>query len=151
MKRNIVPHSQHVDASNVDELRDADFVFLTMEGNESKRLIVDKLIDFKVPFVDVGIGVNIVGNQLQGAVQTITRTPANTERTTERDGIAFDAADDGEDIYDLNIQVADLNALNAALAVIRWKKLFGFYGDLEGEHYSAYTIDGNHMVNEDLP
>ena len=50
-----------------------------------------------------------------------------------------------------NIQVADLNALNACLAVIRWKKLFGFYRDLEREHHTLYTVDGNHLLNEDQP
>jgi hypothetical protein len=150
MKRNIVPHPVYLDASNIEELRNADFVFLTMEGGDTKRLIVEKLYEFKVPFIDVGIGVNLVGDKLQGAVLTITRTPPDDARTPERHEIAYDTNED-EDIYDLNIQIADLNALNAALAVIRWKKLFGFYGDLEDEHYSAYTIDGNDIVNEDLP
>lgn len=149
MKRNIVPHPEHVTEANIDELRDADFVFLTMEGNQTKRMIVDKLTEFEIPFVDVGIGLNIAKGQLQGAVQTITRTPADHDRRTERHGIAFDTADEDE-VYGLNVQVADLNALNAALAVIRWKKLFGFYGDLEDEHFSIYTIDGNNLVNEDL-
>jgi hypothetical protein len=36
---------------------------------------------------------------------------------------AFDGDDDDE--YN-NIQVADLNALNAIHVVIKWKKLFGF-------------------------
>lgn len=149
MKRSVVPHAEFVNGDNIHELADADFVFLTMEGNRTKRLIVEKLTEFQIPFIDVGIGLNIVSESLQGAVLTITRTPADTKRTAERHGIAFDTPE-GEDIYDLNIQVADLNALNAALAVIRWKKLFGFYGDLEDEHYSAYTIDGNHLVNEDV-
>jgi hypothetical protein len=48
-----------------------------------------------------------------------------------------------------NIQVADLNALNATMAVIRWKKLFGFYADLEQEHFAAYTVDGNATANDD--
>ena len=42
-----------------------------------------------------------------------------------------------------------LNALNAALAVVRWKKLFGFYVDLEREHHCTYTVDGNAMTNEE--
>ena len=36
-----------------------------------------------------------------------------------------------------------------ALAVIKWKKLLGFYRDLENEYFSAYTLDGNSIVNED--
>ena len=40
--------------------------------------------------------------------------------------------------------------LNAALAVIKWKKLFGFYTDFEREFSSTYTLDGNHFLNEDV-
>jgi hypothetical protein len=55
---------------------------------------------------------------------------------------------DGQNEYALNIQIADLNALNAALAVIKWKKLFGFYVDLDAEHHCSYTIDGNALIND---
>jgi len=51
--------------------------------------------------------------------------------------------------YSRNIQIADLNAFNAALAVIKWKKSLGFYVDLEREHTSLYQVDGNHLLNED--
>jgi hypothetical protein len=59
------------------------------------------------------------------------------------------AADPAADPYETNIQVVELNALNAALAVIRWKRLYGFYMDTEAEHFSTYAIDGNHIVNDD--
>ena len=55
-----------------------------------------------------------------------------------------------KDIYASNIQVADLNALNAVLAVIKWKKIRGFYRDLEREHHCTYTTDGNMLINGDL-
>jgi len=45
-----------------------------------------------------------------------------------------------ENEYDKNIQIADLNALNAALAVVAWKKLLGFYHEAPRMHYSTYTI-----------
>jgi hypothetical protein len=41
---------------------------------------------------------------------------------------------------------ADLNALNAALAVIKWKKLACFYQGLDHEHHSTYTIGGNMLL-----
>jgi hypothetical protein len=52
--------------------------------------------------------------------------------------------------YAHNIQVAELNALNASLAVVRWKKHFGFYNDLEREHNCTYTVDGNALLNEEF-
>ena len=55
----------------------------------------------------------------------------------------------GNDIYRSNIQIADMNALAGALAVMRWKRLLGFYLDLEGEYHSSFAVDGNHMLNED--
>ena len=56
---------------------------------------------------------------------------------------------DVEDEYGQNIQVADLNALNAVLAVIRWKKHLGFYSDFDQEHHTTYTIDGNLLLNDE--
>jgi hypothetical protein len=57
----------------------------------------------------------------------------------------------GADDYNRNIQIAETNALNAALAVIKWKELFGFYRDLKSEHHSQFTIDTNLLLNEDRP
>jgi hypothetical protein len=57
-----------------------------------------------------------------------------------------EAPDDG--IY-RNIQVADLNMLNAAMAVTKWKKLRGFYADDMREHHSLYTIATHGLTKED--
>ena len=48
-----------------------------------------------------------------------------------------------------SIQIADLNALNAALAVVKWKKVCGFYHDAVQEHFSTYTINVNMLTNDD--
>lgn len=54
-----------------------------------------------------------------------------------------------DDDYDKNIQIAEINALNAALAVIKWKKLFGFYHDLGKEHHAIYDINVNKLMNDE--
>jgi hypothetical protein len=33
--------------------------------------------------------------------------------------------------------------------VIKWKKTCGFYHDLDREHHTTYTIDGNTVTNEE--
>ncbi len=64
--------------------------------------------------------------------------------------VSFDE-NDPEGIYDQNIQLADLNALNAALAVIKWKKSLGFYHDSEKEHNSTYSINCNLLTSDERP
>ena len=85
-------------------------------------------------------------DSLGGILRVTTSTPKKREHVSAR--ISFSDGDDNNE-YDCNIQIADLNALNAVLAVIKWKKLFGFYLDFDQEHHSTYTIDGNKLVNED--
>lgn len=150
MRNGITAHPYDVDETTRSELADMDFVFLAAEGGTTKRLIVEALEAAGVPFIDVGIGVKPTGGALGGILAVTTSTAEDRALVHDRRRIDFSDTDEGDE-YDLNIQIADLNALNASLAVIRWKKLFGFYSDLEHEHYSAYTIDGNHLLNEDQP
>jgi hypothetical protein len=148
MRRRIIPHPYHIDADTVSQLEAMSFVFICMDVGTTKRIIVDTLVQRGTPFVDVGIGVNISDdNGLRGILRVTTASKEKTDHIGER--ISF--TEDGNNAYDQNIQIADLNALNAALAVLRWKKLCGFYEDLKKEHFSAYSIDVGKLVNEDMP
>ena len=53
-------------------------------------------------------------------------------------------------MYSSNIQVADLNALNAVLAVIKWKKFFGVYQDVGKEFNTTYSINDGKLFNDDI-
>ncbi len=142
MRRGIVAHPYNIVEENVEELRAFDFVFLTAESSEAKALIPGKLIEFGVPFVDVGMGLYEAG-ALGGILRATTITP-------ERSGHAGTRISSGggvDDPYAQNIQIVELNALNAALAVIKWKKLLGFYRDEEAEHNTLYVIGGNTLIN----
>lgn len=150
MRKGIVPHAGYIDASNVNLLGGINFVFLCLDKGGAKRLIVEKLEDFGIPFIDVGMGVNIVDEALLGVLRVTTSTPEKRDHVSAQSRIPFSDGDDNNE-YARNIQIADLNALNAALAVIKWKKLFGFYLDLEKEYHSTYTVDGNMLTNEDQP
>lgn len=35
----------------------------------------------------------------------------------------------------------------AAFAVMKWKKLYGFYHDFDREHSTTFTINGNLLIN----
>lgn len=46
--------------------------------------------------------------------------------------------------------MADLNALNAQLAVIKWKQLFGFYEDRARSHQATYTVATQSLTRGEL-
>jgi hypothetical protein len=147
MRNGIFVHENYIGHENVDDLRDMSFVFMCLEGS-AKKLIVEKLEEFGLAFIDVGMGVYLSEGSLGGILRVTMSTPAQRDHIRKR--VSFsDDADRNE--YDVNIQIADLNALNAALAVIKWKKLMGFYQDLDFEHHCTYTIGGNMLRNEDVP
>jgi hypothetical protein len=148
MHRGIIDHPVYLDASNVEELRGMDFVFVCLDKGSPKKLIVEKLEEFNIPFTDVGMGIELNDNALGGIVRITTSTAQMREHFRSR--VSFEDAP-GDVEYNRNIQIADLNALNAALAVIKWKKLFGFYRDLKSEHHSQFSIDTNLLLNEDRP
>lgn len=147
MRRNLIAVDANIDASNVDQLFGMDFVFLCLDGSEAKRFIVEKLEELRIPFIDVGMGVELVDNALLGILRITTSTADKYDHVRGKNRIPYSGGGGNE--YSQNIQIADLNALNAALAVVKWKKLFGFYKDLENEHFSTYTVDGNKLINED--
>ena len=146
MRHGIVPNPVSLDASNVNLLDGVTFAFLSMDGGEAKRKVVEKLESIGASFIDVGMGLELNDNSLGGILRVTTSTPAKRDRFH---GKVSYAGGGEKNVYASNIQVADLNCLNAALAVFRWKRLRGFYRDLECEHNCTFTTDGNLLLNED--
>ena len=148
LKRNIVAHPYALAGYNGDELKDMDFVFLCMDGGRAKQGLVEVLERYGRPFIDVGMGLHLADDGIMGSLQATLSTPQQRDHLRTRVSMA-DAGED--DIYNQNVQVVELNALNATLAVIRYKKWLGFYRDEVGEHFTAYRVDTNSLINEDEP
>ncbi len=150
MHRSIVPHAVKLEVQTLDLLDGITFAFISMDAGEEKRAVVTKLEALGVPFVDVGMGLDLAANGSLGGILRVTTSTPEKRDHVHAGRISFEGGG-GQDVYASNIQVADLNALNACLAVVKWKKLRGFYRDLENEHHSTYTTDGGMLLNGDQP
>jgi len=148
LHRHVIPHQHTIGADTADEMRTMNFVFLTIDDSEAKRDIVAALERHAVDFIDTGMGLHLDDGAIAGILRVTKSTRHHRDHVHASNRIPF-AAPQIDDQYGRNIQVADLNVLNAALAVVAWKKHLGFYRDLEREHFTTYTIDGNHLMNED--
>lgn len=149
MRKHIYAHEHFMDEETLHLLAGLTFVFLCLDKGPVKKAIVAKLEELGITFIDVGMGVHIVGESLMGIIRTTTSTPSKRDHVHDKKRISFDEPVLDDD-YLTNIQISELNALNAALAVIKWKKLSGFYQDCEGEHHSTYTLNVNMLLSEDL-
>jgi hypothetical protein len=125
MKRNIIPHPYSVTAANAAELEGMTFVFLAMEGGQVKRELVARLEEVGLPFVDTSLGVVKAGQDRLLASLEVNGSTAD-DRQTLHNHVDFGSLNE-DDPYETNIQIAELNAMNAALAVLWWKKLMGIY------------------------
>lgn len=146
MHRHVIPHPDYVTTDNLAQLGGMGFVFVCMDGGPTKREIVSFLVEHSIPFIDVGMGVNMSANALSGIIRTTTCTPNKKDHIARRIGFGKTIGGD----YDTNIQIAELNMLNACLAVIKWKKLCGFYVDDVRENDCTYTIAGNMLISEEV-
>lgn len=144
LRRGIHAHAEYLTSENVDKLLGMDFVFIAMDANPDKKVIVDALTQAGVPFIDTGIGVRHDPTGLAGLLRVTTSLPERNDHISDDQLISYEIGDAGE--YETNIQVAELNALVAGLAVIAFKKQYGFYSDTEGELHCLYRIDSNEML-----
>ena len=146
MHAGIKAHTKYVTLENAIELKDFSYVFISIDKNEVRYNLTKAFLKMGVTFIDVGIGVNKADDCLNGAVRVTVGSSEKSDHLDSRIG-AFES---DENEYN-NIQIAELNCLNAMFAVVKWKKLSGFYQDIKHEHNSLFLINTNKLLNEDNP
>jgi hypothetical protein len=145
MRKQIVTHDYYVNKTNFNELLNLNYVFVCIDNNQVRKILIDYLVSNQVSIIDVGLGVNVVDDYLIGQIRV---TSANAKNKNHLDKY-IPSGDDVDNDYVTNIQIAELNMFNAVQAVIKWKKMSGFYQDLEQEFHSIYSINDSTIHNEE--
>lgn len=114
-----------LDDSCSEDLDGVTFAFVCVDKGSSRAGIFDLLISKGIPFIDVGMGLNRTRGPLNGQLR-VTYYPPECGQKVRDKGLA-PLADSPDDLYKTNIQISELNAFNACLAVIKFKQLRGFY------------------------
>ncbi|EJZ17871.1 ThiF family adenylyltransferase (plasmid) [Rhizobium sp. Pop5] len=138
-RHGLTVEATYIDPDTADRLDGVTFAFICVDKGSSRAGIFDALISRNIPFIDVGMGLNRKHGTIGGMVRA-TYYPLD-EGATMRDRKLADLSDAADDIYRSNIQIGELNALNACLAVIRYKQVRGFYRDTEGYRHVLFGID----------
>lgn len=144
LRRGVVPHQAFISEANLADLAGFDFVFVCVDRGSARRLVSEFLHAQGRPFIDVGMGILVSpDNKLIGQLRT---TFVAQDSDFAQAHLPF-AEQDEDDPYSQNVQIVDMNSLNATLAVIRWKKFVGIYADMKGESSANYTIATNKIAH----
>jgi len=134
-----------IDRSSDPDLEGVTFAFVCVDLGSARAAIFDLLIAKRVPFIDVGMGLSRKRTRLSGMIRT-TYYAADSATRVREEGWA-PLVDSEDDIYRDNVQIAELNALNASMAVIKFKQLRGFYVSDVPDHHLAFDITDLRVVS----
>lgn len=113
---------ERITASNIERLSGFDFVFVSVDDGPSRLHIIDWLSSRGVPFVDCGMGLD---RSLVGLSGFVRITGTDRKAFDDNVGSARLPVENAKiNEYRKQAQIAEFNALNAALAVMRFKQHF---------------------------
>ena len=141
---NIYPN--YITCDSEDHLSGVTFVFVCVDSGDSRREIFDLLVKLKIPFIDVGMGLDKDTGLISGILRT-TYFPVESAQSI-MDKRLTPISDIPDDVYKSNIQISELNALNACIAVIKYKQIRGFYLDDNSYFHMLFNVDGVNLVGE---
>lgn len=137
-RHNLSIEKRYIDRASAEALKDVTFAFVCVDRGSARAAIFDVLMELGIPFIDVGMGLSDKQGGLSGMLRLTYYSPEDAARVrAER---LAELADRDDDLYRRKVQIAELNALNAALAVIRFKQLRGFYHDAEQPYHLLFDI-----------
>lgn len=137
-RKGIHPKIKFVDASCGADFDGVTFAFVCVDKGSSRAGVFDLLLGKGIPFIDVGMGLSRKYSGL-GGMMRVTYYSEKGGATLRDRGLA-ELNDAPGDIYRSNIQIGELNALNACLAVLRFKQLRGFYQEESAIDHLLFNI-----------
>lgn len=148
-RENINIYPRYITADSENDLSGVTFAFVCVDKGLSRAEIFELLISLKIPFIDVGMGLDRSTGSISGMLR-VTSFGNDHAREIAMKELA-PLSDIPDDVYKSNIQISELNALNACHAVIKYKQLRGFYADDSSYYHMLFDINGQNCVgiNED--
>ena len=122
-----------IDSTCEADFADVTFAFVCVDSGIARADIFDLLIRLGIPFIDVGMGLVRTNGALAGMIRTNVLLPGEAEEIRGKGLIPLTDPPNAE--YRNNIQIAELNALNASLALLAFKQHCGFYAQAQPTYH----------------
>jgi hypothetical protein len=150
-RHGLIVKPKFIDASCAEDFEGVTFAFVCVDKGSSRGAIFELLMAMGVPFIDVGMGLFRQKGPAAGPLNGLLRAtyyPADKAQKV-RDKNLAPLTDPKDDLYRTVIQISELNALNACLALIRFKQLRGFYTEEISFYHLVFGLGDLSLDNED--
>ena len=127
-------HNEMVLEDNVSVAVAADYVFVAIDCDESRRRIIEACEQTNTPCIDVGMGVKVWGGELQGNVRVHLYSDGEYSPHKTSDNA------EAQEAYAAT-EVPEANALNAMLAITEWRRMTGQYRAHKNRTMVKYHLD----------
>jgi ThiF family len=148
LRHGVKLEAKFIDASCAADFEGVTFAFVCVDKGSSRAGIFDLLISLGIPFIDVGMGLNRKHGALSGMMRATYYSPQDAAAVRAK-GFA-EMSDHPNSEYRVNIQIGELNALNAVMAVLKFKRLKGFYVDTPDFHFLFDLADGKMVTRSEI-
>lgn len=138
--------SKFILSDSFEDMEGVSFAFVCVDKGSSRKGIFDLLIKMRIPFIDVGMGLDKLRGTISGTIRTTYFDPEIAEELLEKNQAPM--SDLHNDVYKTNIQISELNALNACFAIVKYKQIKGFYSDDSNYQNMLLTLDNLHLNGE---
>lgn len=128
-----------IDSSSDVELSGVTFAFVCVDKGSARSSIMDVLIAKGIPFIDVGMGLSRSQNGSLKGMMRVTYFPVGNAQKI-RDEQLVDSQDGPENIYRSNIQISEINAMNAGFAVMRYKQVRSFFAEDDPYYHMLFDL-----------
>lgn len=145
-RHNLKLEAQFIHAESIKELDGVTFAFVCVDKGSSRKEIFDLLIKMRTSFIDVGMGLDRKKGPISGGLRVVHYGPDNADDVLQKQLTPL--TDEKDAIYNTNIQIAELNALNACLAIIKFKQLRGFYADENQFFHMLFGINDLNLAGQ---
>lgn len=136
----------YIDQSSAEALAGVTFAFVCVDKGSARSAIFDLLIELGIPFIDVGMGLKRKDGPISGMLRVTYYSKENAAAMRARQ--LAEMSDTPDNLYRANIQIAELNAMNACLALVRYKQLLGFYVENDPILHLLFAIRDLGIIGE---
>jgi hypothetical protein len=148
-RERVILQRKYIDRSCAKDFEGVTFAFVCVDKGSARSEIFDLLIELRIPFIDIGMGLNRKLGALSGTLRVTYYSRDNAVQLRQLQ--LAETADDPDDDYRHNIQTSELNAMNASLAVTRYKQLRGFYADDKTPAHLLMSVEKLHTFGLETP